>query len=199
MTTAAQAIAKAKSFKSYAVGMCDRFVAEAYGFSSSGYATAVKNWQGTPTSLKHPGDWNAPAGALMYWSGGSTGAGHVAISLGNGSIISTDATGPGTVGVIDARVPTNKWGHPYLGWTTPYFQGKAATSQLGSWTGSTSVNNASFTGTQISADAVTAGFLTPITDVVNFLIMTGVWFAEIGAGIMLIVVGAVIFVKGSRK
>jgi hypothetical protein len=185
--------------KSYAVGMCDRFVAQMYGFSSSGYATAVKNWQSTPASLRHPGDWNAPAGALMYWSGGSTGAGHVAISLGNGSIISTDATGPGVVGVIDAKVPTNKWGHPYLGWSIPYFQGKEATSQLGNWTGSTSANDASYTGTQISADAVTTGFLTPITDVINFLMMSGIWFAEIGIGIALIGFGVVVFVKGSHE
>jgi hypothetical protein len=127
------------------------------------------------------------------------GLGHVAISLGNGSIISTDATGPGVVGVIDAKVPTNKWGHPYLGWSIPYFQGKEATSQLGNWTGSTSANDASYTGTQISADAVTTGFLTPITDVINFLMMSGIWFAEIGIGIALIGFGVVVFVKGSHE
>lgn len=196
MATAAQAIAKAKSIKTWTVGMCDNFVANMYGYSSSGYATAVKNWQSTPGSLKHPGDWNAPAGALMYWSGGSTGAGHVAISLGNGSIISTDATGPGVVGQISARTPTDKWGHPYLGWAYPYFQGKEATGTLGQWTGSTTTSDASYTGTQISADSVTKGFLTGATSVMGNFLMTFVWGGELLIGVALIGFGIVVFVKG---
>lgn len=199
MVSAAQAIAKAKSFKTYAVGRCDEFVAMVYGFGSSGYATAVKNWQGTPESLRHPGDWNAPAGALMYWSGGSTGAGHVAISLGNGSIISTDATGPGIVGVIDAKTPTAKWGHPYLGWTVPYFQGREATSSLGGWTGSTSATNTAYNGTQISANAVTTGFVGTIGKTLNYFLMSAIWFSEIGIGMALIGVGIVVFVKGNHE
>ena len=196
MTTAAQAIAKARGVKSWAVGMCDNFVANMYGFSSSGYGTAVKNWQATPGSMKHPGDWNAPAGALMFWGGGSTGAGHVAISLGNGSIISTDATGPGVVGQISARTPTDKWGHPYLGWAFPYFQGKEATSQLGPWSGSTSANDASYNATQISADSVTKGFFSGISSVFSGFLMTFVWGGEITTGILFIVFGAIVFLKG---
>jgi len=199
MATAAQAIAKAKSIKTWAVGMCDNFVANMYGFSSSGYSTAVKNWQATPGSLKHAGDWNAPAGALMYWSGGSTGAGHVAISLGNGNIISTDATSLGSVGTISARTPTDKWGHPYLGWAYPYFQGKEATGSLGSWTGSTSATNASFTGTQISADAVTTGFVTSVMAPFKFLMSFFIWGAEIGLGGLLMLIGIIIFARGTKS
>lgn len=196
MVTAAQAIAKARTYTSYAVGRCDEFVARMYGFDSSGYATAVKNWQGTPSGLRHPGDWNAPAGALMYWSGGSTGAGHVAISLGNGSIISTDATGPGVVGVIDARVPTDKWGHTYLGWSVPFFQGREATSALGSWSGSTSTTNVSDSATQISADAVTAGFFGSFSGIFSGMLSTAIWFSEAGFGLLLILFGVFVFAKG---
>lgn len=199
MATAAQAIAKAKGYTTYAVGMCDRFVAEIYGFGSSGYATAVQNWQGTPSGLRHPGDWNAPAGALMYWSGGSTGAGHVALSLGNGSIITTDATGPGTVGTVSARVPTDRWGHPYLGWAFPYFQGKEATGTLGQWTGSTSANNASYNATQISADGVTAGFFSGIAGPFKTMLSAAVWFSEIGIAFALIGIGGLMLVKGFRE
>lgn len=180
--------------------MCDQFVARMYGFDSSGYATAVKNWQATPANLKHPGDWNAPAGALMYWSGGSTGAGHVAISLGNGSIISTDATGPGVVGQVPARLPTDKWGHPYLGWAFPFFQGKEATSQLGNWTGSTSVSDASYTtGNQISSDAVTAGFFSGIQPVIGAFFSSFVWVGEILLAFLLIGFGVIVLVKGFRE
>lgn len=196
MTTSTQAIAKAKSVKTWAVGMCDNFVANMYGYGSSGYATAVKNWQATPGTLKHPGDWNAPAGALMYWGGGSTGAGHVAISLGNGSIISTDATGPGVVGQISARTPTDKWGHPYLGWAYPYFQGKEATASLGQWTGSTTATDTSYSATGVSADSVTKGFLTGSTAVMTSFLMTFVWGGELLIGIGLIGFGIVVFVKG---
>lgn len=198
MSTADQAIARAKSVKSYAVGMCDRFVAQMYGYSSSGYSTAVANWKATPASLKHSGDWNAPAGSLMYWGGGSTGAGHVAISLGNGSIISTDATGPGVVGQVSARTPTDKWGHPYLGWAFPYFQGKEATAQLGPWTGSTSANDVSFNGTQISADGVSAGFFSGITGVFQGFLMSFIWGGELMAGMALLGFGVIVLVKGSR-
>lgn len=199
MVDAQQAIARAKAVKSYAVGRCDEFVAKMYGFGSSGYATAVKNWQGTPNGLKHPGDWNAPAGALMYWGGGSTGAGHVAISLGNGSIISTDATGPGVVGVIDSRVPSNKWGHPYLGWAVPYFQGKEATGSLGNWTGATSVTNASFNATQISADSVTSGFMGSFGSVFHAFLVSGIWMGQIGLGFALIGFGIVIFARSTTN
>lgn len=197
MATAAQAIAKAKSIKTWTVGMCDNFVANMYGYGSSGYATAVKNWQSTPATLKHAGDWNAPAGALMYWGGGSTGAGHVAISLGNGSIISTDATGPGIVGTISARTPTDKWGHPYLGWAYPYFQGKEATTSLGQWNGATSASDASYNVTGISADAVTTGFLSSSTSVISGFMMTFVWGAELLIGIALVGFGIVVFAKGT--
>lgn len=198
MTSATQAIANARAVKNWAIGRCDEFVAKMYGYESSGYSTAVSNWQGTPGSLKHPGDWNAPAGALMYWSGGNTGAGHVAISLGNGFIISTDATGPGTVGQIPASTPTDKWGHPYLGWAFPFFQGKEATGTLGPWTGATTVGN---TGTTVpvSADSVTAGFFSGVSGVFKSFMMTFVWFGEIGAAMFLMGAGIFILVKGYRE
>lgn len=199
MTTAAQALANAKRVTSWAVGRCDEFVARMYGFGSSGYATAVANWQATPGTLKHAGDWNAPAGALMYWSGGSTGAGHVAISTGDGNIISTDAHALGSVGSIPARTPTDKWGHPYLGWAYPYFQGRQGTDGLGNWTGgSTSVVPATATGTQISADAVTTGFLGAVLTPFKALLSMFVWGGELGGGILLMLIGVWLIARGTR-
>ena len=195
MATAAQAIARAKATAHWAVGMCDNFVANMYGYDSSGYETAVKNWQSTPGGLRHPGDWNAPAGALMYWGGGRTGAGHVAISLGNGSIISTDATGPGIVGTVSARLPTDQWGHPYLGWAFPYFQGKEATAQLGQWSGSTSVTNIGY-GTQISSDSITKGFLGIATSPIKGLMSSVIWLSETSLGLGLMLVSVFMVAKG---
>lgn len=124
MTTFTDAVAKAQATAAWTVGMCDNFVANMYGYSSSGYSTALAHWNSIPTGDKHPGDMNAPAGALMFWGGGM---GHVAISDGKGGIITTDMPNPGNVSTVPADSPSTKWGKPYLGWSVPYFQGQAGT------------------------------------------------------------------------
>jgi cell wall-associated NlpC family hydrolase len=199
VTTGAEAIAKAKSISAWTVGMCDQFVARMYGFDSSGYSTAIKNWQATPSTLKHAGDWNAPAGALMYWSGGSTGAGHVAISLGNGQIVSTDAPQRGTVGTVSARMPSDQWGQNYVGWAYPYFQGREATTSLGGWSGSTSAVPVSTTGSQISADSITTGFISGLKAPFQLALSTFMWGWEIVGGIVLILIGIWLMARGVKQ
>jgi hypothetical protein len=130
MLTPAQALAKAQATTSWAVGMCDNFVANMFGFTSSGYNRAIDNWNAVPVADRHLGDTNAPAGALEFWSGGSTGAGHVAISTGDGNIISTDQPSAGRVSEVPASTISNNWHETYLGWTPPYFQGSMG--QVGS-------------------------------------------------------------------
>lgn len=183
------AITKAKGVTRWAVGMCDNFVANMYGFANSGYNTATDNWKSTPADLKHPGDMKAPAGALMYWGGGD---GHVAISLGNGNIVSTDISGPGTVSTVAASDISSKWGKPYLGWAYPFFQGKEATSVLGTWSGSTSVAGG-------AEDALSLGGLDPRNLASGFVgamakpfasfITAMIWGAETLVGMALIGVG----------
>jgi hypothetical protein len=122
MLTVNQALQKASDTSRWAVGMCDNFVANMFGYTSSGYPTAQNHWNSIPAQDKHPGDSNAPAGALMFWGGG---AGHVAISDGHGGIFSTDMPTPGVVGHVSASTISSMWGKPYLGWTIPIFQGQA--------------------------------------------------------------------------
>lgn len=126
MLTPTQAIKNAVATTRYAVGMCDNFVAKMYGYSSSGYATAASHWAGIPVTEKHPGDTNPPAGALVFWSGGSSGAGHVAISTGGGNIISTDYPRSGMVSATTLSSISNGWGEHYLGWSVPVFQGQVS-------------------------------------------------------------------------
>lgn len=121
MDSPSQALNRAAQTTSWAVGMCDNFVANMFGFSASGYYTALSHWQSIPQSDKHPGDPNAPAGALMFWGGGQ---GHVAISDGKGGIYTTDMPGRGQVSLQPATSPSTIWHKPYLGWSTPYFQGQ---------------------------------------------------------------------------
>jgi hypothetical protein len=114
------ALARAAATKTWAVGMCDNFCANMYGFTASGYVDAVAHWRSLAGPQRHAGDTAVPAGMLAFWDGGH---GHVAVSAGNGDVWSTDIAGAGTV----ARVPLSRiaadWGKPYLGWGLPVFQG----------------------------------------------------------------------------
>ena len=53
----------------------------------------------------------------MFWTGGSHRAGHVAMSLGHGRIISTDLPYTGHVTRTSLSAPGAHWGLRYLGWT----------------------------------------------------------------------------------
>ena len=63
---------------------CETAVENAFGTSSQ-FPTARADWDARPD--KHTDWWNAPRGALVFYDTSS--AGHVAISLGNGTVIST--------------------------------------------------------------------------------------------------------------
>lgn len=195
MASVTAALTKAKTVTRWAIGMCDNFVANMYGYSSSGYNTAIDNWSATPANLKHPGDMNAPAGALMYWSGGD---GHVAISLGNGSIISTDIGGPGTVTTAPATAIGSKWGKTYVGWAYPFFNGKEATNALGPWEGSTSVVNAGLTGDllgSISPDNIAHGFINAFMKPFQGFMSMMIWGTETLGGLALAALGIFILVR----
>lgn len=118
-----QALQNAMGTHAWPVGMCDNFTANMYGYQASGYNTALDHWNAIPGASQHPGDQNAPAGALMFWGGNQDG--HVAISDGSGGIFSTDIGGQGTVSHVPSSEITSKWGLQYLGWTPPIFQGSA--------------------------------------------------------------------------
>lgn len=189
---AQQAIDKAKHTYRWAVGMCDNFVANMYGYTSSGYRTALDNWNATPSNLKHIGDMKAPAGALMFWGGGD---GHVAISTGDGNIVSTDIGGNGTVTTAPATAITQKWGKPYLGWAYPYFQGKQATNSLAAFTGSTPVASQAGYLSSLSPDNIAKGFVQEIEKPFAMLLSYLWWGFESSAGIGLLIFGAFLMVR----
>jgi hypothetical protein len=114
-TTAASVLAYAQrssqSGFNWSVGKCQKFVRSAFG-SAGGALTAVAAWNASGT--QHRGDGNPPAGAAVYWSGG---AGHAAISAGNGMVYSTDAIRPGKVDLVSIDWLNSHWGKPYLGWS----------------------------------------------------------------------------------
>jgi hypothetical protein len=127
VTSTAEALANCASTRTWTPDLCGQFCAAMYGYGSSGYSTALVQWQSVPAGLKFPGDQEAPPGALLFWG---VGQGHVAIADGTGSCFSIDISGRGTV----TRVPMDRiasvWGKPYLGWTVPYFQDQQWSAQM---------------------------------------------------------------------
>lgn len=116
-----QAVVNALASKAYPVGMCAKWTREKYGlpalgdFDRDGDADAVDMWQACV--LKEAGDRNPPAGVPVFWSGGSKGHGHAAISLGNGMIRTIDRPTSGLVGSVPLGEIESAWGLKYLGWT----------------------------------------------------------------------------------
>ena len=66
---------------------CELAVENSFG-TSARYADALENWN-SGTEVRHR-DWRkAPRGALVFWR--TSAHGHVAISLGDGTVLSTSA------------------------------------------------------------------------------------------------------------
>ena len=76
-------------------------------------------WDNAPASLRYARDFDAPRGAIVLWSVGiGGGAGHIAISLGGGKMVTT------TGGAISIRNIRGFSDRAYLGWMPPYFRSR---------------------------------------------------------------------------
>ena len=88
-----------------------------------GDADAMDGYKSEPEKYRHDGDRQAPLGTPLSWSGGSSGHGHRAISLGVPKrareciVRSTDAGGSGIVATKPLSWFEQEWGMNYIGWT----------------------------------------------------------------------------------
>ncbi len=90
-------------------GLCEMAVENAYG-TTGVWPSAIAHWRGAINAGKaHPGDWNAPRGAFVYWN--TSQYGHVGISDGNGGFYSSSVGG-----AIGHRGNKNYFVN-YLGWS----------------------------------------------------------------------------------
>src|SRR5580658_10306481 len=112
-TTAA--LQRAAAATTNPVGMCLQVVREWFNVPASA-PTAIAAWEAASPQFQH-NFYYPPAGVPVFYSGGSQGAGHVAMSIGYGMIRSTDQTGPGQVSTVSISQITKAWGLTYLGWT----------------------------------------------------------------------------------
>lgn len=113
-TRDAEATAKnAEASTSNGVGMCLQWSRERANIPAlqPDAATAWKH-----AVHRHVGDRNPPRGAMCYWTGGSKGYGHIAVSLGGGMIRSSDSGGAGRPATVPLRWVEDNWRMPYAGW-----------------------------------------------------------------------------------
>lgn len=95
-------------------GYCLRFVNLAYG-RASGPPSAYLVWTRSHPGLHHTRG-TPPAGAVVVWSSAIGGGhGHIAISLGDGRMVTT------TDGPVSIRRIQGFADSAYLGWMPPYF------------------------------------------------------------------------------
>ena len=97
------------------VGMCLSYVQEWLG-GVHGIPVAAAAWDAS--KQKHPGDKNPPAGVPVFWHprpGGSK-FGHIALSVGNGRIRTTDFPKRGMVSETKIDNIQKRWGLVYAGW-----------------------------------------------------------------------------------
>lgn len=115
MRTPAQAVAWARAQHVSGVarwpGLCLVFVHECYDAPAK-YGTATIAWQ--HTHRRHTG--TPPLGVPVYWTGGTHGYGHVALSDGHGYVWSNDVLRHGKIDRVSIGSITRNWGLTYRGW-----------------------------------------------------------------------------------
>lgn len=140
-------------------GLCDHFVARAFGLAHSGYKNAREHMAAAiQAGVFHEGDRKPPTGAMAFWDAGTHG--HVAIVTGyeNGEpmLASNDVRRSGRIDVV-SLAEIDKWlGGHYRGWAPAYFQGKVG--KTGD-TGNTGSSSSSSNGESQSVESSLAGIL----------------------------------------
>jgi hypothetical protein len=112
-STAAQTVARAMRSTLNVPGMCLAWSRQQAGIPSR-YSDAATAWR--HAIGRRPRDPNPPRGAAVYWTGGSHGFGHIAISVGHGRVRSSDAGGQGDVATVPIHHLSVEWDLRYAGW-----------------------------------------------------------------------------------
>lgn len=116
--TPAQAIARAHNQSvngpAYPLGMCLRATRRLYDVPAV-YSDAAAAWSHTRHRI--PIGAGAPAGALVWWTGGSHGHGHVALVTGDGYCWSVDIRRPGYFDRVPISAITREWGLRFVGYS----------------------------------------------------------------------------------
>lgn len=96
--------------------LCLGFISKAYGGAGGTIPRAIDVWNSLPLESRHTPDTVAPPGSLMFWA-----PNHIALSLGNNMLVSTDVLGSGRAWIVSFATIQSVWNMPYLGWSAPDF------------------------------------------------------------------------------
>lgn len=121
------AVALAKQYAAdktnFKVGNCWVFVRQTLGYTDPipGYASAAQAFMRIQAAHGISNSPNPPAGAPVFWTGGTSGLGHVALSAGDGQVYSTDFgpngyLGDGLVHLVPISVINEDTALHYQGW-----------------------------------------------------------------------------------
>jgi hypothetical protein len=103
-------------------GYCLRFVGRVVyqrPYDGASIDEAHMVWDNAPASRRYARDFDAPRGAIVLWNASiGGGAGHIAISLGGGKMVTT------TGGAASIRNIAGFADRAYLGWMPPYFRSR---------------------------------------------------------------------------
>lgn len=121
------AVKNANGYKTNDPGMCLKYVRTWLEIPSSA-SDAIGAWNAA--DHKHKDSQKPPRGAPVFWKGGSSGHGHIALAVDTDDGRSTDTPSSGKVSTQNGNWWRNNWGLEYLGWTEdlngvwiPYLKG----------------------------------------------------------------------------
>lgn len=97
-------------------GLCLRFVRTAYGLPGV-YPSAAEAWEHAQFKHRTEDVDNIPRGVPVFWLGGSSGYGHVTISVGGGRCWTNDFKRVGGIDLANCDDITARWGLDLVGWT----------------------------------------------------------------------------------
>jgi hypothetical protein len=97
-------------------GYCQKFTRSAFGVGSL-YGSAVAAWNGADMRHGVSSGAQVPRAVPVFWTGGSHGYGHVAVSVGGGLCWSTDFRRHGDVDLVRIDDITRSWNLHLAGWS----------------------------------------------------------------------------------
>ena len=96
-------------------GWCLVFVRSAFGVAAR-YPSAASAWQHADHKHLETDPNKIPREVPVFWTGGTHGYGHIALSRGDGSCWTTDLIHPGKVDVARIDDVRKRWGLHLVGW-----------------------------------------------------------------------------------
>lgn len=106
----------ARDHMSWPEGFCLQWVRSCFSVDAR-YFDAAEAWNEAGRRHRTNSGKHCPRGVPVWWTGGSSGHGHVALSVGGGYCLSTDAAGSGKCAKVKIDDLTANWGLDFRGWS----------------------------------------------------------------------------------